>query len=313
MTDNVFDCRLARPMLLTDGEPFDSIDYIYELKLDGIRCLAYLNDKTDIRNKRNKNVTSLYPELIDIHKQVSKRCILDGELIVVVNGVPDFFDIQRRSLMTNAFKIELASKSKPVHFVVYDIIYFEDHEIIEKPLIERKKLLKEVVQENEKIVISRFIEEKGIDFYHLVEKQNLEGIVAKKKTSLYYYGKRSTDWVKVKKMFDEDFVICGYVKDENTGGIKSVVLGAYRGDNLIYQGHVALGISKEDAKIILKFAIKNPSNCPFEMDKSKQNEIWIKPELVCIVKYMMRTHTNSLRQPVFKGLRDDKASIECQV
>ncbi len=312
MKKDIFILRKAKPMLLVDGEAFDSKDYIYELKLDGIRCLAYLDDETELMNKRNKNVTFIYPELNCLHKQVNKKCILDGELIVAINGEPDFFEIQRRSLMTDAFKIELLSKSKPVSFVTYDIIYVDDIEIIDKPLIERKKILKDVVIENESIAVSRYIEEKGIDFYNIAASKNLEGIVAKKKSSLYYYGKRSKDWIKFKNMIDEDFVVCGYLEDKNTEGIKSIVLGSYQKKELIYQGHVALGISKQDEQIILEYANTHPSPNPFG-DKIKENVIWMKSKLVCTVKYMMRTHSNSLRQPVFKGLRDDKEPYECQL
>ncbi len=313
MTQDIFALRLAKPMLLIEGEPFDSKDFLYELKLDGIRCLAYLDDYTELRNKRNKSVTEIYPELKNIHKQIKRKCILDGELIVTINGIPNFFEMQRRSLMTDPFKIELAGKNKPVSFVAYDILYVDNEEIIDKPLMERKEILFNVVQESSEIAISRFIEEKGIDFFSLVAKQDLEGVVAKKKTSLYYYGKRSKDWIKFKKLHDKDFVICGYVKDNETGGIKSVVIGSYRDDILIYQGHVALGIAKEDQKIIMDFASTNPSECPFSKEYCDSETLWIKPELVCTVKYMMRTPTNSLRQPIFKGLRNDKDPDECRI
>jgi len=313
MTEDIYTLRQAQPMLLVDGQPFDSSEYIFELKLDGIRCLAYLDEQTELRNKRNKNVTVIYPELSDIHKQVGRKCILDGEIIVAINGVPDFFEIQRRSLMTDAFKIELLSKSKPVSFVVYDIIYLDNQEVIEKPLMQRKEMLTEIVRENNRIAISRYIEEKGIEFYQLAAKQNLEGIVAKKKKSLYYYGKRSKDWVKFKKMIEEDFVICGYIKDDDGGSIKSVILGAYKDKQLIYQGHVALGISKEDAKIIINYARNHSTFQPFSEKMDEEGAIWMKPDLVCAVKYMMRTHTFGLRQPVYKGLRDDKDPTECQL
>src|SRR5690554_6010020 len=88
------------PMLFYESEPFDSIDYLYELKFDGIRALAYLdNDKTIIKNKRHKDVTNKYPELNNLHLNSNYRCIIDGEIIVMNNGVPDFYKIQKRSLL----------------------------------------------------------------------------------------------------------------------------------------------------------------------------------------------------------------------
>ncbi len=309
MTNDIFSLKNIAPMLFVEGVPFDSKKYLYELKLDGIRCLAYLDELgTELRNKRNKSVTNFYPELKNIHKQVKTKCILDGELIVTVDGLPNFFEVSRRSLMADKFKIELLSKSKPVNFVCFDCLYSNGLQITDKPLIERKKILKEIVNENEFIAISRYIFEAGIAFYELAENKNLEGVVAKKIDSYYYFGKRTKDWIKFKKMYDEDFVICGYVPENNK--IKSLILGIYKNNQFIYQGHVTLGISKEDENFILKFAENHQINCPFNKDVTEKT-VWIENNLVGTVKFMMRTPSNSLRQPVFKGLRDDKSYKEC--
>jgi ATP-dependent DNA ligase len=306
MNFDVFDARKASPMLLVEGSPFNSPNYLFELKLDGIRCLAYLGKKTELRNKRNKDVTETYPELKGLNQQVNCRCILDGELIVTENGIPNFFEIQRRSLMTDRFKIKLA---RPVNFVAYDILYRNQSELINLPLMKRKSILNDTVKENNSIAISRYIEEKGIDFYQLVASKNLEGVVAKKNTSFYYYGKRSKDWIKFKKMTDNDFIICGY---SGSGRIKSLVLGAYLANELVYQGHVALGIPQNEAKIIIEYAHLHPCRNPFK--ESDDNSIkWMKLALVCTVKYMMRTPAGLLRQPVYKGLRFDKTISECLV
>ncbi|MDF2699425.1 MAG: dependent ligase, partial [Haloplasmataceae bacterium] len=188
---SLFENRSASPMLLTESEPFDSENHIYELKLDGIRCLAYLDQfQTELRNKRNKILNNTYPELKNINKSVKQRCILDGELVVITNGKPDFFEVQKRSLMTNQFKIELSAKQRPVRFVAYDIIYLNDKSLVNTKLLERKKLLEETVNEDESLAISRFIHDQGINFYNLVAKQDLEGVVAKKKDSYYYFAKR---------------------------------------------------------------------------------------------------------------------------
>jgi len=203
MSEDLFDFRNASPMLLTESDPFDSLDHIFELKLDGIRALAYLDSsKTEIRNKRNKILNDTYPELKQLHLQVKKRCIIDGELVVIINGKPDFFEVQRRSLMTSQFKIDYLAKQRPVRFVAYDILYLDNESLIQKPLMKRKDLLDEVLTENESLVISRFIYEKGIDYFNLVAAQDLEGVVAKKKDSIYQMGKRSKYWVKFKKMYE---------------------------------------------------------------------------------------------------------------
>ena len=306
---DIFDKKDIKPMLIGEsGEAFDSPDYIYELKLDGVRCIAYLdNVSVELRNKRNVRVSSIYPELSEIHKQVKKRCILDGELIVIKDGKPNFSEMQRRSLMSNKFRIELAALKLPVSFTVYDILYIDDKQITDLPLMERKKLLEKTVKENERLAISRYIEEKGIDFYNITVQQDLEGIVAKQKNSKYYFDKRTKDWIKIKNLKDDDYVVCGYI--EKSSNVVSIILGQYKEDELVYKGHVTLGINKEDFNTIANTKmIKVPK---FNAPKGNENAIWIEPKLVCTVSFMEKTETGSLRQPIFKGLRNDKLAYEC--
>lgn len=200
--NDLFETKNIKPMLIGEERgAFDSKDYIYELKLDGERCIAYLDPEsgTELRNKRNVRILPKVPELSEIHRQVKCRCILDGELAVIKDGKPDFSEIQRRSMMTNRLKIELASKQYPACFTAFDILYYQDHSVNLLPLMERKKLLDEVIiSDSARFAKSRYIEEKGIAFYNLAEQQNLEGIVAKRKDSFYYFDKRTKDWIKAR-------------------------------------------------------------------------------------------------------------------
>lgn len=291
--------------------PFDSPDYLYELKLDGVRCLAYLdNIETVLRNKRQMNHTDIFPELSQIHKQIKKKCILDGELIVLKGGVPDFSEIQRRSLMSNRFKIELAAKKLPASFIAFDILYYDDNQITDLPLIERKKILAGNIKENDRLAISRYIEENGTDLYQLTEDKNLEGIVAKPIDSKYYPGERSKTWIKSKNLQDDDFVVCGYI--QKSEHVTSIVLGQYRGNELVYKGHVTLGLSNSNFQKIHKVPTrKTPAIKYVPSGSGNDRAIWIRPELVCTVKYMEKTSGGGLRQPVFKGIRSDKLPKEC--
>lgn len=307
---DLFQDKGIKPMLIgAEGEAFDSDDYLYELKLDGERCVAYLDaDGTDLRNKRNMKMLPKVPELSDIHRQVKCRCILDGELAVIHDGKPDFFLIQKRSMMTSPMKIELESKRHPACFTAFDILYYEDHPVTDLPLIERKKLLQSVIrEENARFAMSRHIEGQGIAFYQLAEQQELEGIVAKRKDSRYYFDKRTKDWIKCKYLKDSDYVVCGYIPKDN--GMTSIVLGQYRGKQLIYKGHVTLGVSGESFRKIRELPkLKQPE---MEVPEDNEQTVWVQPQLVCTVKYMMKTEGGSLRQPVFKGLREDKQLSEC--
>jgi bifunctional non-homologous end joining protein LigD/DNA ligase-1 len=309
---DLFEGKNIKPMLIGEiQEAFDNPDYIYELKLDGERCIAYLDkDTTELRNKRNVKILAKVPELSNIHKQVNCRCILDGELIVIKNGKPNFFEIQRRSLMSNSFKIKLSSLKLPATFTAFDILYYDDHEVIELPLIKRKNLLNKVLIENERIAISRYIDEQGVQFYQLAEQNQLEGIVAKRKESKYYFDKRTKDWIKIKNLLDDDFVVCGYIYKDN--GVISIILGQFQNGVLVYKGHVTLGTSTQSFKTIRSTPETNTQ--PFlKLPSGNDKAVWIAPLLVCTVKYMMKTIKGSMRQPVFKSLRDDKSPNDCIV
>jgi bifunctional non-homologous end joining protein LigD len=307
---DIFDDKSAKPMLIAELlEPFDSPDYIYELKLDGERCLAYLDkSETMLQNKRSFVLNARFPELTAIHMAVKQNCILDGEVAILVDGKPNFSKVQGRSLMTNKFKIEMAQNKYPASFTAFDILYYKDKQVTDLPLMERRALLQKAVKENERIAISRYIEAQGKALYEAAEKQELEGVVAKRKDSKYYMGKRTKDWIKFKRLLDDDFVVCGYIPKKE--GTTSIIIGQYKDGQLIYKGHVALGVSSKDFKKILNH---QRSECPFPtMPKGNEDAKWTAPDLVCIVQWMPREN-GALNQSVFKGLRDDKMPKECVV
>lgn len=308
--EDLFISKNIKPMLIGEMEsPFDSPDYIYEIKFDGIRCIAYLDEnETDIRNKRNKLMIPIVPELSNLHKQAKSKCIIDGELVVLKDGMPDFFEIQRRALMSDPFKIKLSGSKYPASFVAYDILYYKDKQILDYPLMERKALLEKTVIENNSIAISRYIENNGIQLYNLTKERNLEGIVAKKKQSLYWLDKRTKDWIKCKVMASIDCVICGYIRKENN--MASIIIGQYDQEHLVYRGHVTMGVG---LRYLNKYKYEVLEYPPFEkVPPGNEDAVWLKPTLVCIVEYMPN-EKNTLRQPVFKGIRDDKLPKECQI
>lgn len=192
---DIFDQKGLHPMLISEmREPFDDADYLFELKLDGERCIAYLDDSgTVLQNKRALNLNARYPELTEIHKAAKKKCILDGELAILVDGKPDFSQVQRRSLLSNRFKIQMSMQSYPACFTAFDILYYQDHPVMDCPLEERKSLLEKSVSENGTLALSRYIEQSGIALYDIAAQQGLEGVVAKRKDSLYFPGKRTKD------------------------------------------------------------------------------------------------------------------------
>lgn len=306
---DIFDSKGIKPMLIAEQvDPYDDPDSIFELKVDGIRCIAYCNNTSvDLRNKRDIKLLPRFPELMNIYKSCQKKCILDGELNVLVNGKPDFYEVQKRTLLSDPFKIQLAYTKHPANFVAYDVLYYKDKLITDLPLIERKQILNNVVSENQLISVSRCVETSGKMLFELAKQQNLEGVVCKKKDSLYWFGKRTKDWNKIKVMADYEAIAIAYIQKPNN--MTSLVLAKYNANNsLIITNHVTLGVSLSKLK---QYGIKY-SNCPFlEIPKGHENAVWIKP-VVCTIEYMP-SEKGGLRQAVFKGIRDDKLPEECRL
>lgn len=175
--------------------------------------------------------------------------------------------------------------------------------------MERKVYLSKAVgEETARMALSKYIEGQGMAFYTLAKQQDMEGIVAKRKDSFYIEGKRTKDWIKIKNLIDDDFVVCGYIFKDNN--MISVVLGQYEHEQLIYKGHVTLGVGGENFQRI-KEVPQIPSPL-FASPLGNENAIWIEPQLVCVVKFMEYTANGGMRQPVFKGLRPDKLPKECR-
>jgi len=215
-------------------------------------------------------------------------------------------------------RIELLSKIMPATLIVFDILHKDGEDLINLPLIERKKILEEVVEENERIVISTYVIGKGKKFFEEVKKRGLEGVMAKKLDSTYQLGKRSKDWLKIKYLKTLDCIICGFT--EGTGWREeyfgALLCGIYYQGKLLYIGRVGTGWNEEDLKqltsLLKKLEIdKNPFDV-FEEEPSIVEKVhWVKPKLVAEIKFMNLSKDLKMRAPSFKRLRDDKKPGEC--
>ena len=171
--------------------------------------------------------------------------------------------------MSDRFKIELGAKKLPASFIAYDCLQLGYRVLLDVSLMERKNILADLTAENDQFAVSRYIPEKGINLFQLTVQHELEGVVAKRKDSLYHMGKRTKDWVKFKRMADEDFVICGYV----AGKMPSLILGEKQKGELVYTGTVTMGVRQADLKYLKKGA------CPFKnRSNSKDEVVWCVPE-----------------------------------
>ena len=287
-------------------EPYDDEYSIFELKLDGCRCIAYCSKSdVDLRNKRDRKLLPQFPELEHIHRNCHGKCILDGELIVPVNGKPEFYELQKHVLSTDSFKIQLAKDRYPAAFIAYDILYTDGRQLTELPLMERKAILSRKVTDSSELSISRYISQQGKVLFELAKQQELEGVVGKKMESLYWFGKRTKEWKKVKRMLDEDLICIGYILKEH--GMTSLVLAKYDIEGqLRIVTHVTLGVNRQK----MGQAGVQEGNCPVShVPEGHEEDVWVKP-MVCTIEYMP-SEKDGYRQAVFKCFRDDKLPDEC--
>jgi DNA ligase D-like protein (predicted ligase) len=301
-----------KPMLAMAGQPFNSAEWIFEPKIDGTRCIANVSQDVILQNRRLANITSRYPELANALGQRASHCILDGEIAVFSDGRPDFSDLSVREHQTERLKIDYLSQAMPASFVVFDILYAKGKSIMDRPLSERKKILRDELQEDELVIISDFFFEKGVDYFSAALKMDIEGIMAKRLKSTYQPGVRSPDWIKIKKSLKLDLVIGGYIpgkgiRERYFGGL---LLGGYESGKLVYVGRVGSGFSeKERQEIVQEFEFMPWS--PFANSPSMPGAKWLKPDRVVQVAAMEVTEQGHLRAPVFLRMRDDKEAQEC--
>lgn len=305
---------LLQPMLAVSAEPFDSADYLYEVKWDGYRGLAYLDGETVIRSRNLIDLSEKFPELAGLHQKVKRQpSILDGEIVVFENGKPSFARLQSRGRMTNAGRIGQAANGRQAVFIAFDVLYVGGRPIVDLPLSKRKEILSEMVSPDGAIILSQFILKDGIDFYNACAGEGLEGAVAKKLDGVYLPGRRSPYWKKFRHTREADLVICGYQPGRGGRGLGSLVLGGKRDGELVYQGKVGTGFSEREADALLdtlrQIEVAVPGmGIPRE---ERRHTRWVHPLLVCSVNYLTTTAEGYLRHPVYRGLRWDKTPEEC--
>ncbi|MET1124797.1 MAG: non-homologous end-joining DNA ligase [Archaeoglobaceae archaeon] len=310
--------RRIKPMLAVRGKPFDSEEHVYELKFDGTRCLAFVDvEKRRLRlqNRRLLEIAYRYPEL-DFFNFLDRSAVLDGEIVVLRDGKPDFYLLQQREHVVGRSRIKILSKLYPAVYMAFDTLYVDgDGWIMDEELSERKKLLERVSNDTKRVAKVEFIEKNGIALYEKVIELGFEGVVAKRKASRYQPGKRSEDWVKIKKSRTVDCVIVGWLEGEGwrSGKFGSLVLALYDGLKLVHVGQVGTGF---DAEFIDRFyeALREIEvEEPHFEEEFKRPVHWVKPVYVCEVEFLETTKDGKLRAPVFRRLRFDKSPQECTI
>lgn len=308
--------QFYRPMLGTPAaEAFRSKDWIFEVKWDGIRAISYINDELTIRSRNGKELEDKFPELEEL-KNIAMNTVLDGEIIVMREKRADFQTLIERTRAPSPRDVEYMAENFPATYIVFDILEKDGQKLISLPLIERKKILGDSVKEGEHVVLTVFAEEDGKAYYEEAIKRGVEGVVAKKKDSLYEPGVRSSNWLKIKRILTCDCVVFGYTKGqgirERTFG--ALILGLYDKETPVFVGKVGTGFSENTIRTLLE------SFKQIETDEVTLNGVdipeeitWLKPVIVSEVEYQNFTDEGKLRMPRFRGVRLDKTSSECTI
>ncbi|MDD4239558.1 MAG: non-homologous end-joining DNA ligase [Desulfotomaculaceae bacterium] len=307
---------LLRPMLAVTSLPFDSDKHLFEIKWDGYRGLAYLDNRTLIRSRNLVDLTANFPELGGLHQRIKNPpAILDGEIVVFEDGKPSFAGLQARGRMDAKKRVSRASAKRPAVFIAFDVLYTGGSSVMEKCLEERKSILEDMIKMADELVWSRFILTEGLAYYDACVRQGLEGVIAKRLDGIYMPGRRSNSWQKFKNTREADLVICGYQNGMGGRLLGSLILGGYRDGRLVYQGKVGTGFNEQEAALLLEKLVQLEVDEKILVLPPKENKKarWVKPVLVCVVGYLTLTSDGYLRHPVFKGLRSDKSPYECEV
>jgi bifunctional non-homologous end joining protein LigD len=294
------------PMLATAAaKPFDDPAWVFEVKWDGYRALAEVDHGDVLLHSRNLlSLNGRFPSIVDALRDLDAAAVLDGEIVVVDDrGRPDFQMLQNYR----------ASRAGHLVYYVFDLPWFQGHDLTSLPLLKRKDFLQAFLPDLPDVKFSDHVREEGRLFFDAVRKKGLEGIVAKHSQSRYRAGVRSPQWLKVKMRPTQDAVIAGFTEPRGTRRhFGALVLGAFEGDALAYVGHVGGGFSAKTLREVrerLEPLIRKKS--PFRTAPAVNEPVtWVKPELVCEVAFAEWTEDGVMRQPVFLRLRGDKAPRE---
>lgn len=297
--------KFITPMMaqLSDLPPFDSPEWIFEIKWDGYRAIAEIDKKGNKLYSRNGlSFDKAYPKVFEALKQIRTNAIIDGEIVVFdESGRPNFQKLQNYK-NTDKYTIQ---------YYVFDCLEVEGKSVTSLKLTERKELLRRLLGESEIIRYCDHVDGEGKMLFREMKKMNLEGMIAKRKDSRYLIGKRSSDWLKIKNVQTREAIIVGFTAPKGSrSSFGSLILAERRKGKLISMGNVGTGFTDRSLKDLyakLKKITRNSS--PLDVPVKEASDVtWVDPVLVCAIKYTEITEDGSVRHPVFLGLRIDKNS-----
>ncbi len=301
-----------QPMLATAvTKPPDGPQWLYEIKWDGIRALCFIkNGALQVHSRRGLRSERQYPELASLPERVdAKVAWLDGEICVLDSDGRARFELIQPRIGANPAAAPHLMETNPATLFLFDVLYMDGYDLRRVPLDDRKRVLSNIVKPDEHIRVSNTFETDGNDMFEAARNMGLEGIIAKDRRSAYE-ATRSRCWQKIKVLNEQELVIAGFTKGERDY-FGSLVLGIHENGKLRHAGQVGTGFDQKKMKAIydrLQPLITKANPFP---DKPRIKDVtWVKPEIVCQVRFLEWTKDGMLRAPVFVGLREDKAAQE---
>jgi DNA ligase D-like protein (predicted ligase) len=289
-------------------------DWVYEIKLDGYRAQAIRSSEgISFLSRNGKSLSKKFPYIVDALKELPLDTIIDGELVALDEaGRPEFNRLQNYT-----------GTAEHIRYFVFDVIVLKGRDLTTLPFSERRTLLAQLSLTSPRIGISEFLSVSPEAMLAAVKEQGLEGVVAKRKDSLYEAGKRSGAWVKRRVNAGQEFVIGGYTPGPN--GIDAIVVGYYSGRDLTYVARTRNGfVPASRRSVFQRLRELRIEECPFanlpETRKARWGEamtaekmkecVWVRPELVARIEFLEWTEADHLRHSKFIGLREDKDPLQ---
>jgi bifunctional non-homologous end joining protein LigD len=305
------DPRTVELMLARQRErAFDRAGWLFELKYDGFRTLAARTPAGPLLLSRGgHDLTARFPEVARaVAALPGGGLIADGELVVLdAEGRPSFQGLQRRAQLTRRGDVERGAVERPATLCVFDLLALAGHDLRPLPLVERKRLLAQLVPQIGAIRFADHVEDRGEALFEEIRKRGLEGIVAKRGAAPYRGG-RSDDWVKVRADLAQDFWVVGYTVQDTGDRVASLDLAAWRDGEPVYAGRVGSGLGDEQQRWLLDRlpGLRLPEWPLAGEAPPVKGSQWVRPRLVAEVRYKEWTEDGQLRHPVLLGLREDE-------